>query len=295
MAVLLQDLLDSTIARLIPLSDTPQLDAQVLLAHSFAKPRTWLLAHTSAAPDVKSAARLEKLVRRLEKGEPLPYVLGHWEFYGLDFHITPKVLIPRPETELLVERAIAWLRPSGDESPKEPPRIVADIGTGSGCIAVSIARNLPGVCVVATDISTEAIKVAQRNARKFNVLRQIDFLACDILPERVRSFSSMRPFDLVCANLPYIPTGKLQQLPVYQREPTLALDGGPDGLDPFRKLFSLVPDWMAPGGRILLEVESTRAAAALSLAYDAFTAASFHLHRDLAGSDRLLEIKLSTE
>ncbi len=292
MAVLFQDLLDSTITRLLPFSDTPQLDAQVLLAHIFEKSRTWLLAHTGSAPDVKRAARLEKLVRRLERGEPLPYVLGHWEFFGLDFDITRDVLIPRPETELLVERAIAWMQLSATSSPNGGGRMVADIGTGSGCIAVSLAKNLPDIHVLATDISPAALKIARRNAKRFHVLSQIDFLTCDILPQHVRSHASARHFDLLCANLPYIPTAKLQGLPIYTREPTLALDGGPDGLAPFRKLFSLVPEWMAAGSRILLEVESTRGAAVLSLAYDAFTAASFHLHQDLAGRDRLLEIQL---
>ncbi len=292
MAVLLQDLLDSTVARLLPFSDTPQLDAQVLLAHIFEKPRTWLLAHTSAAPDVKHAARLEKLIRRLERGEPLPYVLGHWEFFGLDFDLTPDVLIPRPETELLVESAIAWLRSRNVASVNGSGPMVADIGTGSGCIAVSLAKNIPGIHLLATDISPAAVKVARRNAKRHHVLQQIDFLTCDILPKHVRSLSGVRHFDLLCANLPYIPTRKLQGLPIYKREPTLALDGGPDGLEPFRKLFSLVPDWMAPGGRILLEIESTRGAAVLSLAYDAFVAASFHLHQDFTGRDRLLEIQL---
>ncbi len=294
MAVLLQDLLDSTVARLLPLSDTPQLDAQVLLAHIFEKPRTWLLAHASWASDLKAEARLEKLIRRLERGEPLPYVLGHWEFFGLDFRLTPEVLIPRPETELLVESAIAWLRSAAGETSKGHEPMVADIGTGSGCIAVSLAKNLPGIRVLATDISPAAIQVARGNAKRYKVLSHIDFLTCDILPGRAASNPGFRPFRLLCANLPYIPTEMLHSLPVYQREPTLALDGGADGLDPFRKLFSLVPDWMAPGGRILLEVESMRGAAVLSLAYDAFTAASFHLHRDLAGRDRLLEIQLPT-
>jgi release factor glutamine methyltransferase len=295
MAVLMQDLLESTIARLLPFSDTPQLDAQVLLAHIFQKPRTWLLAHTSTAPDTKHAAKLEKMVRRLERGEPLPYVLGHWEFYGLDFEITPEVLIPRPETELLVERAISWLQSSRSVSSTPQDLSVADIGTGSGCIAVSLAKNLPDIHVLATDISPAALKVARRNAQKFQVTQQIDFLTCDILPKHVRTFSGGRHFDLLCANLPYIPTNKLHGLPIYKREPTLALDGGPDGLEPFRKLFSLLPEWVAPGGHILLEIESTRGAAVLSLAYDAFTSASMHLHRDLAGSDRLLEIQLPNE
>ncbi len=295
MAVLLQDLLDSTVARLVPLSDTPQLDAQVLLAHIFEKPRTWLLAHINSAPDTRRARKLEKLVRRLERGEPLPYVLGHWEFYGLDFQLTPDVLIPRPETELLVERAVAWLRAPGQDTSEGREQIVADIGTGSGCIAVSLAKNVPNIHVLATDISPAAIKVARLNAEKFKVRSQIDFLTCDILPRRVRSMSAARHFDLLCANLPYIPTAKLHSLPVYKREPSLALDGGPDGLEPFRKLFDLVPEWMAPGGRLLLEIESTRGAAVLSLAYDAFAAASYHLHRDLAGRNRLLEIQLPSE
>ncbi len=218
--------------------------------------------------------------------------MGRWEFFGLDFRLTPDVLIPRPETELLVESAIAWLRASPGESPEE--QMVADIGTGSGCIAVSLARNVPSIHVLATDISPAAIKVARSNAKRLKVLPQIDFLTCDMLPAQGKGLGAARPFNLVCANLPYIPTGKLHSLPVYKSEPTVALDGGPDGLDPFRKLFALVPDWMAPGGRILLEVESTRGAAVLSLAYDAFTAASFHLHQDLAGRDRLLEIQLPT-
>ncbi len=293
MAVLLQDLLDSTIARLLPLSDTPQLDAQVLLAHIFAKPRTWLMTHITSTPDERAAAQLEKLVQRLEKGEPLPYVVGHWEFYGLDFEVSKDVLIPRPETELLVESAISWLR-RPNASADGQGAMVADIGTGSGCIAVALARNVPGIHVLATDISKAAIKVARRNAKKFDVLSQIDFLACDILPKYDGSKSSMRQFDLLCANLPYIPTEELHALPVYQREPRVALDGGPDGLAPFRKLFSLVPDWMAPGGRILLEIESTAGAAVLSLAYDTFAAGSMHLRRDLAGRDRLLEIQLPT-
>lgn len=292
MAVLLQDLLNSTVARLLPFSDTPQLDAQVLLAHISAKPRTWLMAHINSALDNRRAARVERLVRRLERGEPLPYVLGHWEFYGLDFQVTPDVLIPRPETELLVERAIAWLQAPRDSSPNGRAHMVADIGTGSGCIAVSLAKNLPDIHVLATDISRAAVKVARRNAQKFQVDSRVDFLTCDILPKHVRSMSGMRQFDLVCANLPYIPTEKLHGLPIYKREPTLAVDGGPDGLQPFRKLFELISEWMAPGGRLLLEIESTRGAAVLSLAYDAFTAASYHLHQDLAGRNRLLEIQL---
>jgi len=286
MSVLLQDLLDTTAERLSPLSDTPKLDAQVLLAHVFDKPRTWVIAHPNSTPDFEQAAKLSDLTKRLELGEPLPYVLGHWEFFGLDFDITPDVLIPRPETEMLVERAVAWLQASSER------RTVADIGTGSGCIAVSFAMHIPKIRIVGTDISLPALQVARRNAIKFNIAHQIDLVQCDLLPQHINSLSTDRHFDLVCANLPYIPTSKLNTLPIYGREPTIALDGGADGLDPFRNFFKLVPEWMASGGRILLEIEATRGLAVLSLAYDAFSSAAIHLHQDLAGHDRLLEIQL---
>lgn len=282
----LQQLLDSTTARLSTLSDTPQLDAQVLLAHVLRRTRTWLLAHPELDADTRDSASLEAMIRRLEDGEPLAYVLGHQEFFGLDFDLTSDVLIPRPETEMLVESAISWLLASPER------RTVADIGTGSGCIAVCLVIQVPDARVLATDISRSALKVASRNARKFMVNDRIDFLECDILPAHVAGLPTERHFDLVCANLPYIPTAELQSLSVYGREPALALDGGADGLDPFRRLFSLVPEWMAPGGRVLLEIESSQGPAVLSLAYDSFHSAAIHLHRDLAGRDRLLEIQI---
>jgi release factor glutamine methyltransferase len=286
MTALLQDFLDSTVDLLSPLSDTPQLDAQVLMAHLINKPRTWVLAHPTSSLNIEQVDKLNALIQRLELGEPLPYVLGHWEFFGLDFDLTPEVLIPRPETELLTEHAIAWLQGSPER------RTVADIGTGSGCIAISFAAHIPDVRILATDISLRALQVARHNAFKHEVASQIDFVQCDLLPHHIDSLSTDRHFDMICANLPYIPTRELYSLPLYGHEPTLALDGGPDGLDPFRKLFKLVPEWMASGGRILLEIEATRGVAVLSLAYDAFVSASIHLHQDLTGRDRLLEIQL---
>ena len=286
MPALIKDLLESTGVRLSPLSDTPQLDAQVLMAHIIDKPRTWVLAHRTSSLNFEQVTKLNNLILRLELGEPLPYVVGHWEFFGLDFDLTPEVLIPRPETELLAERAIAWLQ----ASPKR--RKVADIGTGSGCIAISFAMHIPDIHILATDISFPALKVARQNALKFEVADQIDFVRCDLIPQHINSLSTDMHFDMICANLPYIPTRKLYSLPIYGREPTIALDGGADGLDPFRKLFKLVPEWMASGGRILLEIEATRGLAVLSLAYDTFISAAIHLHQDLAGHDRLLEIQL---
>ena len=279
MAALLSDIAD----RLASVSDTSFLDASVLLAHILEKPRSWVLAHPELVLTEDQQKKLNDALTRLEKGEPFPYVLGHWEFFGMDFDISPDVLIPRPETELLVEKAIAWLQ----ASPAR--RTVADVGTGSGAIAVSIAVNVPDAFILATDISQDALQVAQRNARKFNVDHRVKFVQCDLLP----GMSSIdQHLDLICANLPYIPTETLHKLPIYGREPTLALDGGEDGLDLFRRLIKLAPDWLAPHALILLEIEATRGLQALRLAYAMFPEAEIHLHQDLTGLDRLLEIAL---
>jgi release factor glutamine methyltransferase len=279
-------ILPDLVTRLALFSDTPALDASVLLAHIINKPRIWVMAHPEVSLTPEQREQLDAALARLENGEPFPYILGHWEFFGLDFDITPDVLIPRPETELLVEKAIAWLQ----ESPVR--RMVADVGTGSGAIAVSIAANVPDSQILATDISHAALEVARTNARKMNLADRIDFVQCDILPPHPDPLPTDRHFDLICANLPYIPTGTLRGLPIYGREPTLALDGGADGLDLFRRLMKIAPDWLAPNGLILLEIEATRGVHALSLAYDMFSQAEIHLHQDLTGRDRLLEIHL---
>ena len=282
----LKNLLGTTVTRLELFGDTPQLDAQVLLAHILQKPRSWVMAHPEQSVTNDQELQVESALIKLEGGEPLPYVLGKWGFFGLEFDITKDVLIPRPETELLVEKAINWLKAAPER------RTIADVGTGSGTIATSIALQMQDVRILATDISLDALKVAQRNARKFNVLQRIDLLQCDLLPQHIASLSTDRHFDLICANLPYIPTQTLLQLPIYGREPTLALDGGADGLEIYRRLFKLAPDWLAPHGMLLLEIESTLGVKALSLAYDSFADIRIHLHQDLAGRDRLLEIML---
>jgi release factor glutamine methyltransferase len=280
----MSSLLSDTADRLVPVSDTPFLDASVLLAHIVDKPRSWVLAHPEADLTEHQQTRLDEALSRLTGGEPFPYILGHWEFFGLEFDLTPDVLIPRPETELLVEKAIAWLQ----ESPAH--RTVADVGTGSGAIAISIAVNIPNARVLATDISMKALQVAQRNARKFQVDQRIEFVQRDLLHSRPEIFTSEQHLDLLCANLPYIPTNTLLGLPVYGREPTLALDGGDDGLTLLRRLMKLAPDWLAPNALMLLEIESTLGIQALSLAHDMFPEAEIHLHQDLTGLDRLLEI-----
>ncbi len=280
----IQELLEDNIKKIDSFSDTPQLDAQIILAHTLGHPRTWLLAHLDTPLTALQIAATTQAFDKYQAGESLPYIIGHWDFFGLDFDITKDVLIPRPETELLVEKAIAWLQASPER------RTVTDIGTGSGAIAISIAMHMPDARILATDISLAALKVAQHNARKFHVHHRIDFLQCDLLPQHIDSLPTDSHFDLICANLPYIPTATLQQLPIFGREPTLALDGGADGLDLYRRLFKLAPDWFAPHGMMLLEIESSLGVQALSLAFDTFSDVTIHLHQDLAGNDRLLEI-----
>jgi release factor glutamine methyltransferase len=275
---LLGPLIKDLIPRLEKNSETFGQDALVLLAHVMHRPCSWVMAHPEASLTSRRAAALETLLARLEGGDPLPYVLGRWEFFGLEFEITAEVLIPRPETELLVERASAWLK----AHPAQ--RHAADVGTGSGCIAIALAANFPDLQVMASDISLEALNVARRNALKNGVGERLEFQCCDLFPPEAE-------FGLIVANLPYIPTKTLHGLPIFGREPTLALDGGSDGLNLIRRLLNVVPDRLVPGGLLLMEIEASEGPAALSLACDAFAEAEIHLHKDLAGRDRILEVQ----
>ena len=267
------------IARLGKVSDTPGLDVQELMAHIINRSRSWVMAHSEKSLTGDQVLELESLLARLEGGEPLPYVLGRWDFFNLEFEISKDVLIPRPETELLVERAIAWLR-LHPESTR-----VADIGTGSGCIGIALAVNVPSISVFATDISPAALELARRNAIRFGVESRIEFSQQDLFPPEDE-------YHLVVSNPPYIPTHTLHKLPVYGREPTLALDGGTDGLDLVRRILAEAPDRLIPGGHLFMEIEASQGPAVLSLAYDSFGEAEIHLHKDLSGRERLLEVQV---
>jgi release factor glutamine methyltransferase len=260
-------------------SETASLDAQVLLADALGKPRTWVLAHPEAGLESTQAEALEAGVQRLERGEPLPYVLGHWEFYGLEFAVSPQVLIPRPETELLVDEALDWLR-------RRPGRsLAADIGTGSGCIAIAVAANYAGVDLLASDISLPALHLARGNTQRHSLQDRILCVQSDLLPP------CGRRFDLVGANLPYIPSQTLAELPVRRWEPIAALDGGPDGLNIIRRLLAHLPERLAPGGLALLEIEAHQGPAAQELALRHFPGSEVTVVRDLAGRDRLVRIQ----
>ena len=255
------------------------LEAQLLLSTVLEKPRAWLIAHAETEINAQQQMRLDRLLEQLLAGIPLPYLLGHWEFYGLAFAVSPAVLIPRPETELLVERAIAWLR----DHPG--PRAAADVGTGSGCIAISIASQCSQVQIIATDISWGALQVARQNARRHGVSQRMHLVQGNLLS------AAAGTFDLVCANLPYIPRAALAELSVARHEPRLALDGGPDGLAPIQTLLADAHRWLAPGGLLLLEMQFDQGEAIQQIAQRFLINPRITIHPDLAGLPRLVEIE----
>jgi release factor glutamine methyltransferase len=254
------------------------LETQVLLAHAIQKPRAWLLAHPQAEIPPHLIAGLNANLNRLVSGTPLPYLTGHQEFYGLDFTVTPDVLIPRPETELLVEHALRWIaqRPGALRA--------ADVGTGSGCIAVSIAHHARNVRMVAVDRSWRALRAAVTNVNRHGLAAQISLLIGDLLS------AVAGPFDLVCANLPYIPSAALSQLEVTRHEPILALDGGTDGLVWIKALLADSARWLAPGGLMLLEIEAGQGESAARLANSLCARAEVRVIPDLSGRSRLLSV-----
>jgi len=259
-------------------SQSAGLDAQVLLAHVCGKERAWLLAHGEAVLSGSQGKTLLELLERVAKGEPLPYILGEWEFYDLIFNLSPHVLIPRPETEMLIEAALGWL------AANPARRKAVDVGTGSGCIAITLAYHVPDLDMTASDISADALHVARSNAERHGLGERVHFSQADLL-ENITA-----PFDLICANLPYIDTVVLKGLAVYGREPSLALDGGPQGLDLLARLLEQAPLALAPGGLILLEIDASQGETAKQLARGFFPRAQIDVRPDLAGHPRLVVI-----
>jgi len=275
----IKTILNEFSGRLVEVSDTARLDAQMLVSHVLEKPRTWVLAHPEASVSHKEQMRMERLAHRLETGEPLPYVLGRWEFYGFELIVTPDTLIPRPETELLIEYALSWL----EKNPAH--RFAADVGTGSGCITVALAAHVHDINFISSDISFAALKIARLNLGNHKVEKQVDLVQADLLAP------FQKPFDLICANLPYIPTQTLKTLRIYGREPSLALDGGSQGLDLIQKLLLQSQDRLSIGGLLLMEIEASQGKAVLSLAQKTFQGSQVQIKSDLAGRDRLIAIQ----
>lgn len=261
-----------------PWLKTPE--TRLLLAHISGKNKSWWLAHPEAAPSPTEQKKLRAAAKRLQAGEPLPYILGHWEFYGLEFEVSPEALIPRPETELLIETASRWLK---KQSPLGAGLRCLDVGSGSGIIPITLATLLPQAQFVAMDISATALNLARRNAVKHRVSERVHFVQADL----AGVLSHSAPFDLLSANLPYIPSATLRELPIFGREPTLALDGGADGLELIRRLVAQVAANKIQWGLFLLEVEYRQGAALKALLQETFPDATTSIQKDLAGLDRL--------
>jgi len=254
-------------------------DLRVLLASELGKSKEWLITHQDKKLTMDQLTRLGKSVIRLYAGVPLPYITGIQEFFGLSFVVTPDVLIPRPETEQLVELAIGWL--------KAHPQVknVIDIGTGSGCIAVSLAKHLPNIDITAVDTSAAAIQIARINAQNHQVPGRISFLESSLA-----EWLMLEDSYLVCANLPYIPSSDLKHLPVAQTEPVSALDGGVDGLKLIKDLLDQLTGKLSSPYCILLEIEYRQGEIVKKIASERYPEAGITVFKDLAGLPRIVQI-----
>jgi len=224
--------------------DSPRLEAEILLACALGIRRIDLYVRHDQIVDDAGRARFRDMVRRRQEGCPTAHIVGKKEFYSLDFAVSPATLIPRPDTELLVDEALRQAKPL-----TEP--LIADIGTGTGCVAVALAHRLPKARIVAVDISPEALETARGNATRLGVADRVDFRLGDLLAP----LAGLRP-DLIVSNPPYIPTNDIAGLDpgVRDHEPALALDGGPDGLRVIERLAEQALSLLAPGGRLLVEI-----------------------------------------
>ena len=270
--------LQQATASLRGVSDSPRIESEILLMHVLGTSRAQLLAHPERTLTSAQVTRYGKLVDDRASGYPLPYLTGKIEFYSLDIEVTPEVLIPRPETEALVDLAL-----------ERRPKTAVDVGTGSGCIAVALATQLPEAAVYGIDISPAALAVARRNAERHGVGERVRLIAGDLLDRRPG------PVDLIVSNPPYVSADEWASLPpsIRDHEPRLALDGGPDGLEVVRRLISQSQGLLKPGGALLIEIGAAQGDAAREAAETFFpeNGTSIRIHPDLAGRDRILEIQ----
>jgi len=241
------------------------LAAEVLLQHALGRERTWVYTHGEARMDPADWEKFAALIARRAAGEPTQYLTGRQEFWGLDFEVTPAVLIPRPETEHVVEVALERLGLRGIKIERSagapsPALQVADVGTGSGCLAVALAHELPHAVISATDISAAALQVARRNAARHGVLNRIDFLQTDLLaellPEHRTPDHKSHLFDLIVSNPPYVGCVDIGSLgrEVRDHEPETALLGGETGVEVYARLTEQAARLLAPGGIFVVEL-----------------------------------------
>lgn len=273
--------------------DSHVLESRILLRHVLNFSDADLAGEKVAALSEKQIAEFGNLIARRQEREPIAYITGSREFMGLDFAVDRRVLIPRPETELLVEKVlelfgcspVAGDRGDPEQSYGSPP-LIADVGTGSGAIGVSIARHLPHATVFATDVSADALEVAQRNAATHGVANRMVFSQGAYL------WALPKPMDVIVCNPPYIPESEIPRLDrdVRDYEPTIALSGGDDGLIAYRSMFPFLQVYLSPGGHAFFEIGFDMAASLRKLAWHLAPGARVHVYRDLAGFDRVMHL-----
>lgn len=274
------------------------LAAELLLLHVMGRDRTWIYSHPEEEVSPSDAERYSSLIGRRSGGEPTQHLTGRQEFWALEFEITPQVLIPRPETEHVIEVALDRLavREIGEGRGQKNDGAclrIADIGTGSGCIAIALAKELPAASFVATDISAAALAVAQRNATRHNVASRIQFIECSLLnglPVSPLATHHLPPlFDLIVSNPPYVGQREAATLmrEVREHEPEIALYGGEEGYELYADLIAQAAAHLKPGGVVVLELGHNSLPAVQSL-LDASTWTNVGLTNDLAGIPRVL-------
>jgi release factor glutamine methyltransferase len=264
----------------------PRREAGTLLAHALGRDQAFLITHADEVLTAAQASDFRARVGRRAAGEPFQYIAGRQEFYGLEFEVSPDVLIPRPETELLVEKALELLKGSG--AP-----LLCDVGTGSGCVAVALLHEREDARGLALDVSDAALAVAARNAARHGVGGRLRLLVSDCLDAlRAGEHRGLR-FDLVASNPPYIAESDIEglQREVREHEPRVALTPGGDGLDVIRRLVAEAPEFLKAGGHLLLEIgfdQHERVAALI----DPAVWTLLDIHRDLQGIPRTVALRL---
>ncbi len=266
-------------------SESPRLEAEVLLAQARKCQRIELYTSFADPADEELRTRFRELVRRRAEGMPVAYLVGHREFYSLDFRVTSDVLIPRPETEFLVLTALDLIK----QRAAEAPLAVADVGTGSGIVAITVARQVPRAKLTAMDVSPAALAVARDNAERHGVSERVEFVESDLFA----AVSAGQAFDLVLSNPPYVSTAEMAKLPreVRAYEPALALAAGEAGTDVIERLIPQAAERLARGGSVLLEISPM-----LQQRVESLLAAEERLElgptvKDLAGLPRVVQAR----
>jgi release factor glutamine methyltransferase len=278
-------------------ADAPRLDAEILLAHARGCARIELYTAFEDVADETLRETFRELVGKRAAGMPVAYLVGHREFFSLNFYVSSDVLIPRPETELLVVRTLDLAKSLVREFSDDLPLRIADVGTGSGIVAICCAKQFSDCHVTAIDISEAALSVARNNANQHKVANRIDLIHSDLFPQAPSSDSSdTRTYHLIVSNPPYVTSGEMKQLPatVGQYEPHLALDGGEQGTTVIERLLIQAAEQLCPGGWLLIEVSPSIVEQVEQLVLAEPTWDLHKTEKDLAGHPRVVQAQRRT-